>query len=67
MRKGLTPWPCRFRRCSSAIRMAGTGVFRGRRGSLIKVPWHDGQGLRVFSKRFERARKLLKLEAAQGI
>ena len=25
-------------------------VFRGRRGGLIKVLWHDGQGLCLFSK-----------------
>ena len=30
-------------------------VFRGRRGGLIKVLWHDGQGLCLFSKRLERA------------
>jgi transposase len=31
-------------------------VFRGRRGDLIKVLWHDGQGLCLFSKRLERGR-----------
>ena len=31
-------------------------VFRGRRGGLIKVLWHDGQGLCLFSKRLERGR-----------
>ena len=29
-------------------------VFRGRRGSLIKILWHDGQGLCLFSKRLEK-------------
>ena len=33
-------------------------VFRGRRGDLIKVLWHDGQGLCLFSKRLERGRFL---------
>ena len=28
-------------------------VFRGRRGNLIKVLWHDGQGMCLFSKRLE--------------
>jgi len=28
-------------------------VFRGRRGGLIKVLWHDGQGLCLFAKRLE--------------
>ena len=31
-------------------------VFRGRRGSLIKVLWHDGQGMCLFAKRPERGR-----------
>ncbi len=33
-------------------------VFRGRRGDLIEVLWHDGQGLCLFSKRLERGRFL---------
>jgi IS66 Orf2 like protein len=33
-------------------------VFRGRRGSLIKVLWHDGQGICLFAKRLERGRSL---------
>jgi transposase len=31
-------------------------VFRGRRGGLIKVLWHDGQGMCLFAKRLERGR-----------
>jgi transposase len=31
-------------------------VFRGRRGGLIKMLWHDGQGMCLFSKRLERGR-----------
>ncbi len=31
-------------------------VFRGRRGGLLKVLWHDGQGLCLFAKRLERGR-----------
>jgi transposase len=31
-------------------------VFRGRRGSLIKVLWHDGLGMCLFCKRLERGR-----------
>jgi transposase len=31
-------------------------VFRGRRGDLIKVLWHDGQGACLFAKRLERGR-----------
>ncbi len=31
-------------------------VFRGRRGDLIKIIWHDGQGACLFAKRLERGR-----------
>lgn len=31
-------------------------VFRGRRGDLIKVLWHDGIGLSLYAKRFEKGR-----------
>jgi transposase len=33
-------------------------VFRGRRGDLLTVIWHDGQGACLFSKRLERGRSL---------
>ncbi len=29
-------------------------VFRGRRGDLIKVIWHDGQGACLYTKRLDR-------------
>jgi transposase len=31
-------------------------VFRGRSGGLLKVLWHDGQGMCLFAKRLERGR-----------
>jgi transposase len=31
-------------------------AFRGKRGDLIKLLWHDGQGLCLFAKRLERGR-----------
>ena len=31
-------------------------VFRGKRGGLIKILWHDGQGLCLFAKRLEHGR-----------
>jgi transposase len=31
-------------------------VFRGRRGDLLKVIWHDGRGTCLFTKRLERGR-----------
>ena len=30
-------------------------VFRGRRGDLLKVLWHDGVGMSLYAKRLERA------------
>lgn len=32
--------------------------FRGWRGDLLKVMWHDGQGACLFTKRLERGRFL---------
>jgi transposase len=40
-------------------------VFRGRRGGLIKVLWHDGQGLCLFAKRLERGRFIWPSSSAQ--
>jgi transposase len=31
-------------------------IFRGRRGDFVKMIWHDGQGMCLFSKRLERGR-----------
>ena len=31
-------------------------VFRGKRGHLIKVLWHDGIGMSLYAKRLERGR-----------
>ncbi len=31
-------------------------VFRGRRGNMIKVLWHDGLGMSLYAKRLERGR-----------
>ena len=41
-------------------------VFRGRRGGLLKVLWHDGQGLCLFSKRLDRG-KFLWPSIADGV
>jgi transposase len=34
----------------------GVYVFRGRRGDLVKLIWHDGDGLCLFQKRLDRGR-----------
>jgi transposase len=31
-------------------------VFRGRRGNLVKILWHDGIGMSLYAKRLERGR-----------
>jgi transposase len=31
-------------------------VFRGRRGDLIKILWHDGLGMSLYTKRLDRGR-----------
>jgi len=31
-------------------------VFRGRRGNLIKIVWHDGIGMSLYAKRLEHGR-----------
>jgi transposase len=31
-------------------------VFRGRRGHLIKILWHDGVGMSLYAKRLEKGR-----------
>ena len=39
-------------------------AFRGRRGGLIKVLWHDGVGMCLFIKRFEHGRFFWPMSAA---
>jgi len=31
-------------------------IFRGRRGDLVKILWHDGLGLSLYAKRLDRGR-----------
>lgn len=31
-------------------------VFRGKRGDLVKIVWHDGIGMSLYAKRLERGR-----------
>lgn len=31
-------------------------VFRGKRGDLLKILWHDGVGMSLYAKRLERGR-----------
>lgn len=38
-------------------------VFRGRRGDLLKIIWHDGLGMSLYVKRLERGRFIWLLPA----
>jgi transposase len=38
--------------------MGDVFVFRGRRGDLVKILWHDGVGFSLYAKRLERGRFL---------
>src|SRR3979411_1099914 len=35
-------------------------VFRGARGNLIKILWHDGLGMSLYAKRLEKGRFICK-------
>jgi transposase len=42
-------------------------VFRGRRGDLIKIIWHEGQGACLFTKRLEKRGRFLWPSLADGV
>ena len=42
-------------------------VFRGKRGDLIKLIWHDGQGMCLFAKRLERGRFIWPAAAGEAM
>jgi transposase len=42
-------------------------VFRGKRGDLIKLIWHDGQGMCLFAKRLERGRFIWPTTAGDAV
>ena len=41
-------------------------VFRGRRGELLKILWHDGLGMNLYAKRLERGRFIWP-QATEGV
>jgi transposase len=41
-------------------------VFRGKRGDLVKILWHDGVGMSLYAKRLERGR-FISYGLCQGI
>ncbi len=42
-------------------------VFRGKRGDLIKILWHDGLGMSLYAKRLERGRFIWPAPPADGV
>ena len=42
----------------AAMRIPTVYIFRGRRGDLVKILWHDGVGISLYAKRLERGRFL---------
>ena len=42
-------------------------VFRGRRGSLIKILWHDGQGMCLFAKRLEKGKFIWPVTVGEAV
>ena len=59
MRKGMNGLALQVQQALGRDPHAGDlYVFRGARGDLIKIIWHDGQGACLFTKRLERGRFL---------
>ena len=57
MRRGMQGLALRFRRSLKRDPHAGDlYIFRGRRGDLAKILWHDGIGLSLYAKRLDRGK-----------
>ena len=57
MRKGMDGLAAQVQNVLAANPFCGAlFVFRGKRGDLIKLIWHDDQGMCLFTKRLERGR-----------
>jgi len=41
-------------------------IFRGRRGDLVKILWHDGLGLSLYAKRLDRGKFIWPSASAGG-
>jgi transposase len=60
MRRGFTGLSAMVQTTLQQSTLSGhVFVFRGRRGHVIKLLWHDGDGLRIFHKRFPPQRQVL--------
>jgi transposase len=57
MRKGMNGLALQVQQALQRNPHAGDlYVFRGRRGDLLKILWHDGLGMSLYAKRLERGR-----------
>ena len=57
MRKGMSSLAMQIQQGFDRNPHAGDlYVFRGRRGDLLKILWHDGIGMSLYAKRLERGR-----------
>jgi transposase len=57
MRRGMNGLALQVQQALSRDPHAGDlYVFRGRRGDLLKILWHDGLGMSLYAKRLERGR-----------
>src|SRR3712207_2033972 len=57
MRRGMQSLALQVRQTLGRDRFAGDlYVFRGRRGDLLKIVWHDGIGMSLYAKKLERGR-----------
>src|SRR5439155_1022699 len=60
MRKGMNGLALQVQQALGRDPHAGDlYVFRGARGDLLKIVWHDGIGMSLYAKRLERGRKVL--------
>jgi transposase len=57
MRRGFTGLSAMVQTALQQSPLSGhVFVFRGRRGDVIKLLWHDGDGLCIFHKRLDSGR-----------
>jgi transposase len=57
MRRGMNGLALQVQQALSRDPHAGdVYAFRGRRGDLVKILWHDGLGMSLYAKRLERGR-----------
>jgi len=67
MRRGLTGLSAMVQTALEKNPLSGAAyIFRGRRGDLVKILWHDEDGLCLFAKRLDRGRFVWP-QAADGV